>query len=79
MKVQSTKVDPEYTPVSITITLETPTEAGAFYALCNHVDICDLMSESNISLYKIRRAIEVANSVRPAYYDVFDKLKVLLA
>lgn len=57
MKVRSNKVEPEFKPVKLEITLESRYELEAMYALFNFAPIVSALESVEISAHRIRDSI----------------------
>jgi len=62
MKVASSVCPPPpaFAPVSITLTLESADEVGAFYALFNFSSLCTILRHAGLDPAKVRGAIKAA-------------------
>ena len=63
MKVTSKPAIPEFTPIELTITLESADEARALFAVFNHIPVCDVLKRRHINPTSIR------NAIGAQYYD----------
>lgn len=58
MKVNQTKIKPDFSPVSVEVVLESKQELSEFYSLCNHLCISTACPHLDFTL--IRRALRLA-------------------
>lgn len=57
VKAKQVKVEPEFTPVEVSITLESKREVQAFYTLFNTAAICTFLAQYEINHNTVRAEV----------------------
>ena len=58
MKLKSSKAASTFAPITLTFTLETESEAQAFYMAFNHTSVTDVIDRYGINTQLIRKELE---------------------
>ena len=75
--MKSQIVESKFTPITLQITFESQDELGEFYAMMNHVDMCNSVEHLNLTdLRKPLNGMYKPHSVEKIYGKLYKKLKI---